>query len=63
MTNRQKQIKEIARQNARIAIDQGEVESYRDNMLDTMAETFSDLTTAEFNLAEQDFSRITKRTR
>ena len=58
MTNRQKQIKAIARQNALIAVDQGAVESYQDNMRDTLAETFTDLTMAECNLAEQTFARI-----
>ncbi len=55
---RREQILEIIRNNAREGLDQNRVEDYRDNMSETIACQFPDLTIAECEMAEDEFNRL-----
>lgn len=54
-------IKQIAIDNANVAIDQGQIDEYEDNMSDTIGERFSDCTRNEWNIAADLFNKIVGR--
>ncbi len=58
--DRHEQILKIVRLNAEEALDQGQIEDYRDNMLETIAGQFPDWTNAECAMAEDEYARLTK---
>lgn len=54
-------ILEIARNNAKEGLDQGQIESYEDNMRETIAGLYPDWTQDECYAAEQEFKKIVEK--
>ena len=52
-------IKAIARDNAVVALDQDQIDEYEDNLADTLAELFPDLTDNEYRIAFDTYNKLT----